>query len=85
MRNAAAKQELQDVIKNISPVFEALASLDGSDALIDALFMQTGNADQKLEFFQKEIATINKKYLELKDQYDTLDIEYAQLYEKFGG
>lgn len=84
-QNAQAKQALQDIIKNVSPIFEALASLEGSDAIVDALFMQTGNADQKLEFFQTEIQGFNKKYLELKEQYDALDIEYAQLYEKTGG
>lgn len=81
-QNLLAKQELQSVIKNVS---ETLANVEGSNNLIEDLFAQTGKADQKLQYFQGEIEQLNKKYVELKTQYDSLDIKYAQLYEKDGG
>ncbi len=80
-QNAWYKQELQNVVKNVS---ESLAKIEGSKSLIDNLSTQTAKADQKARYFQSEIELLNKKYLEIKNQYDALDIEYAQLYEDGG-
>jgi chromosome segregation ATPase len=43
---------------------------------------EIGEIQEKLFFYQKEVAAINQQYVILKKTYDALDIEYAQLYEK---
>ena len=49
---------------------------------INAAKTETIESQKKIQFYEQEIAVVNKKYMELKRAYDALDIEYAQLYEK---
>ena len=39
--------------------------------------------ETRIEELFKEIESGNKQYFVLKHRYDALDIEYAQLYERF--
>lgn len=62
-----------------------LGQLHSSQEAMDSLAQAkttVSKSMQEIEWYTEDIAKLNKKYVELKNAYDALDIEYAQLYEK---
>ena len=50
---------------------------------VEAMKMEILQTQEKIELILLQIELANEQYFVLKKRYDALDIEYAQLYEKF--
>ncbi|MDZ4787164.1 MAG: hypothetical protein SGJ02_13915 [bacterium] len=82
-KNNKLKSEIQDSLKHIE---ELLGEIEVSAKVLEhAKLMKTQllSAEDKIEQLLLQIEETNVHYLGLKKRYDALDIEYAQLYEKF--
>ncbi len=84
---ASKNSALKDQIKASQQQIETLLSelQDNAVAQEQILAMKTAlvSTEQKAEEMVLQIELGNDAYFELKRRYDALDIEYAQLYEKF--
>jgi chromosome segregation ATPase len=80
--NDRLRQQLHSSLEKLDVL---LLELSNSQKMVDRL---TGTKseilqiEQKSEHYAEQIAMVNNKYVELKQAYDALDIEYAQLYER---
>lgn len=81
-RNMKMRQELTDSLGKIDTL---LSQLQHSREAVDRLSKAKSelvNMEEKIDWYEQEIIEINGRYGALKNAYDALDIEYAQLYEK---
>ena len=82
-KNAALKEQIENSVKQMDALLNALQ--DNAAAQEQVLNMKTQLilTEQKTEEMVVQIELGNDQYFDLKRRYDALDIEYAQLYEKF--
>jgi len=82
-KNDQLKGEIQESMKHIE---ELLGEIELSAQVIEQVKLmktQLLSTEDKIEKLLVQIEENNSQYVELKKRYDALDIEYAQLYEKF--
>lgn len=82
-KNAALKEQIKASSEKIDLLLNDLE--DNAVAQEQVLNIKTAlvNSEMKAEEMVVQIELGNDHYFELKRRYDALDIEYAQLYEKF--
>lgn len=82
-KNAALKEQIRASTEKIDALLGDLQN--NAEAQEQVLSMKTKLilTEQKAEEMVVQIELGNDQYFELKRRYDALDIEYAQLYEKF--
>ena len=73
---SASMAQMDELLKEITITAEMQAHID----FMKAEIIQT---EQKVDILLLQIEGGNEQYFTLKKRYDALDIEYAQLYEKF--
>jgi len=76
------KQELDHSFEELERM---LTKMEGNEEAVSQLHEAKGNVDsahESIAWYTDDIANLNTKYMDLKNAYDALDIEYAQLYEK---
>jgi chromosome segregation ATPase len=81
-RNAHLREQLDSSLIRLDKLLHELASSQGAVRKLTAARDELIETQRKIQFYEQQIATVNRKYMELKRAYDALDIEYAQLYEK---
>lgn len=81
-RNDVLRQQLSSSSEQIDYLLGVLThSAEGTERMMK-LKAELADMEQKIESYMEQIAFLNQKYMSLKQAYDALDIEYAQLYEK---
>ncbi len=81
-RNLKMRQELNDSLGKLDRL---LVELQHSKEAVERLNHTKSEliaVEEKIDWFEREITEVNGKYAMMKNSYDALDIEYAQLYEK---
>ena len=81
-RNEKLKEQLQLSMDQIDILLDQFHSSQATVDQLHAMKAQLEQTQEKIEFYSAQLAEINKSYMDLKNAYDALDIEYAQLYEK---
>lgn len=81
-RTAKLKEELDASMLQLDLLLSQLSSSSNAVEALTKAKTEMLDVQQKIEFFQAQIANLTDKYVDLKKAYDALDIEYAQLYEK---
>jgi chromosome segregation ATPase len=81
-QNEALSEQLAAASDQVDILIDMFPADDQFRAQITTCKDEIGQIQDKLTFYQKEVANINQQYVVLKKAYDALDIEYAQLYEK---
>ncbi len=82
-KNDKLKTDIQESIKHID---ELMGEIELSAQVIEQVKLmktQLLATEDKTEKLLVQIEEVNGHYVDLKRRYDALDIEYAQLYEKF--
>lgn len=69
-------QELQKMMEELQVSAEVAEQLN-------AIKAQMATSETKIDALLVQVQQCNEQYISLKMKYDALDIEYAQLYEKF--
>ena len=82
-----ANEQLKARVLKVSEQLQAtLAELESSAQIQEQVTTMTSQltmAEEKIDTLILQIEIGNEQYFTLKRRYDALDIEYAQLYEKF--
>jgi len=81
-RNGHLFEQLESCAIQLDQLLNAEKDHPELVAALTQLKADLNSGQMQLKHFQTEIPDINKKYVALKQAYDALDIEYAQLYEK---
>lgn len=82
-KNQKLKDQIVDSLSKIDSVIaeiELSASMQEQIARARAELLRT---EEQIETLMNQIQVANEQYFTLKKRYDALDIEYAQLYERF--
>jgi len=82
-KNKALKKKLNEAVSQIDQLLGELE--DNAQATEQITMMKTEllQTEEKVDMLLVQIEQGNEQYFILKRRYDALDIEYAQLYEKF--
>lgn len=83
-RNLELRKELNDSLGKIDRLLVELKHSKEAVEKLNRTKSELVAAEEKIDWFEREITEINGKYAMMKNSYDALDIEYAQLYEKQG-
>ncbi len=81
-KRAEVKKHLSDSTVALELILEQVDSIVASNDHIVLTKKQLGTLQEKIEWYSEQIGILNRQYMDLKRAYDSLDIEYAQLYEK---
>lgn len=82
-KNELLKSQIQESLKHIE---ELLGEIELSVQVVEHVKLmktQLLSAEDNIEKLIVQIEETNAQYVDIKRRYDALDIEYAQLYEKF--
>ena len=82
-KNDDLKKQIETSSKEIAKLLEQLQSNVGVCSQIQEMQAQMLETQEKIDSLVSEVEQGNAQYFSLKKRYDALDIEYAQLYEKF--
>ncbi len=82
-RNKALQSEIQSSISKMENIMSEFEMSTQMQEQIDGMKMGLLETQQRVDELLAAIETGNEQYFILKRRYDALDIEYAQLYEKF--
>jgi chromosome segregation ATPase len=82
-KNDALKTRIQDAFEKLNSISSQIESNSQLLAQIEAIKNDLLRTEQKSDELLMQIEAGNEQYFILKQVYDALDIEYAQLYEKF--
>lgn len=82
-KNEALKKQLGASLEHMNQVMGELQLSAAAQEKFDAMRSEIVTTQDRIESMLVQIEELNLKYFELKRRYDALDIEYAQLYEKF--
>ena len=82
-KNDALKTKIQETIEKFNSIASQLESNSQLLAQIESIRTDLLKTEQKSDELLIQIEAGNEQYFILKTVYDALDIEYAQLYEKF--
>jgi chromosome segregation ATPase len=82
-KNETLKGKIQDAISHLNSISSQIESNAQLMAQLEAIKTDLLRTEQKTDELLMQIEAGNEQYFILKQVYDALDIEYAQLYEKF--
>ena len=82
-KNSTLKQQLEITRENMSKILTDIQLSAEMQDQIRAMQSEIMSCEQKIDDLLLRIEQGNEQYFILKSRYDALDIEYAQLYEKF--
>lgn len=82
-KNAALKEQIRASSERIHALLDELKDNAVLQEQVQNMKTNLILCEQKAEEMVMQIELGNEQYFELKRRYDALDIEYAQLYEKF--
>lgn len=82
-KNDALKEQIKNSVAQMDQVISQIQMSSELLAKIDEMKAELVQAEEKIDTILLQIEQGNEQYFILKQRYDALDIEYAQLYEKF--
>ena len=82
-KNEKLKQEIENSNSKLTEMMSELEVSAEIDAQVQAAQAELLQTQEKVDILILQIEGGNEQYFILKRRYDALDIEYAQLYEKF--
>jgi chromosome segregation ATPase len=82
-KNDNLKQQISSSLAQIDTVMGELQMSAEMQEQIGAMKVEIVQTQEKIDSILLQIEQGNEQYFVLKKRYDALDIEYAQLYEKF--
>ena len=82
-KNDELKGKIAETTSNLEKLVEEVEMSAQAQEQILAMKTQLLETEQRVETLVTQIEDGNAQYFILKQRYDALDIEYAQLYEKF--
>src|SRR5690606_22926082 len=82
-KNDALKKQIDEALEQLETVLTNFELSSQSQMQIESMKAELIQTQQQIDTLLIKIETGNEQYFELKKRYDALDIEYAQLYEKF--
>jgi len=82
-KNENLKGKIQDAISHLNSISSQIESNAQLMAQLEAIKTDLLRTEQRTDELLMQIEAGNEQYFILKQVYDALDIEYAQLYEKF--
>jgi len=82
-KNEALKNQIAMSVQQLEITVKELNISTEHQERIDKLKAELVRTEEKIETLVLQIEGMNEQYVNMKRRYDALDIEYAQLYEKF--
>ena len=82
-RNSALKNQLTASLEQIDSIVQEIELSSQMQEQVDIMKAELVQCQQKIDLLLLQIEQGNEQYFILKKRYDALDIEYAQLFEKF--
>ena len=82
-KNSALKEQISMSLSQIDNVMGELELSSQAREQVESMKVEILQTQEKIETILLQIEQANEQYFVLKKRYDALDIEYAQLYEKF--
>lgn len=82
-KNETLKSKIQNSLSQIDEVMGTIESNSVVQEQVAAMQTELLQTQEKIDVLLVQIEQGNEQYFILKKRYDALDIEYAQLYEKF--
>lgn len=82
-KNEALKNQIAKSLQEIDSVIGRLEMSAQLQEQVDLMKSELVRTESQIETLLGQIQAGNEQYFILKKRYDALDIEYAQLYEKF--
>lgn len=82
-KNEVLKQEIADSFQRMEEIFTKVELSAQVQEQVDRMKSELVRSEQQIVELMNNIQSGNDQYFSMKKRYDALDIEYAQLYEKF--
>jgi chromosome segregation ATPase len=82
-KNAQLKTQIAESVSKIDAIMSEIEMSSQMQEHITGMKAEVVKAEEQIETLFTQITAGNEQYFILKKRYDALDIEYAQLYEKF--
>lgn len=82
-KNEALKAQIQASLAQVDQIMKEMESNAELTAQVDIMKTQLILTQEKIDTLLMQIEEGNDQYFVFKNRYDALDIEYAQLFEKF--
>ena len=82
-KNDALKEQIQASLAQMNELMSQMEMSAELTGQIDVMKTQLVMTEEKIVSLLTQIEEGNEQYFQLKNRYDALDIEYAQLFEKF--
>jgi chromosome segregation ATPase len=82
-KNEQLKQQIETSLKQMEELFAEIELTAQVQEQITAMKTELVTTQSKIDLLLLQIEQSNEQYFLNKQRYDALDIEYAQLYEKF--
>ncbi|MCB0354691.1 MAG: hypothetical protein KDD64_14240 [Bdellovibrionales bacterium] len=82
-QNSLLKEKIQKSLQELESVLQEIEMSAQAQEQVMAMKQELILTEQKIDLLMLQIEEGNEQYFILKKRYDALDIEYAQLYEKF--
>ncbi len=82
-KNEQLKEKITSSVEQIEVLMKEVQMTEEMSKQIDDMKRELLSTEKRIEELFGEIERGNKQYFVLKHRYDALDIEYAQLYERF--
>jgi chromosome segregation ATPase len=82
-KNAQLKAQIADSVSKMDSIMSDIEMSAQMQEHITRMKAEIVKAEEQIETLLTQITAGNEQYFILKKRYDALDIEYAQLYEKF--
>lgn len=77
------RMQIQSSDEQVDMLLEELKNNAVATEQVQQMRIQLAECQQKIDLVLLELEQASELYIEMKSRYDALDIEYAQLYEKF--
>lgn len=82
-KNETLKAQLSASMEQLDSVLSQIQMSAEMQAQIDSMKSEMVQTQERIDILLLQIEQGNEQYFTLKQRYDALDIEYAQLYEKY--
>jgi chromosome segregation ATPase len=82
-KNDALKEEIAASMQKVGELMSQMQVSAEMQAQVDEMKVDLLQTQDKIAMLLQQIEQGNEQYFILKKRYDALDIEYAQLFEKF--
>lgn len=82
-RNDSLKQQIQVSLDQMAQIFKEIQMTAEMQEQVVNMKTELVTTQSKIDLLLLQIESANEQYFAYKQRYDALDIEYAQLYEKF--